>query len=195
MKLLLATKNEHKLQEIQKLLPSIQLLSLNHYPQIPDIQETESTFLGNALLKAKTIYQKLRIPVLADDSGLEVSGLNNGPGVFSKRYAGEKATDHDRIKKVIHGLRHVPSYQRQARFICAMVLYDKGNIFEVEGFCHGEIVMKPVGKNGFGYDPIFFMPDLRKTMAQLSMEEKNVISHRANALKKIKDILEHEYEL
>ncbi len=195
MKLLLATKNEHKLQEIQNLLPSIQLLSLNNFHQIPDIRETGSTFLEKALLKAKTIYQKLHIPVLADDSGLEVLGLNNGPGVFSKRYAGENATDQDRIKKVIHELRRVPSYQRQARFICAMVLYDKGKIFEIEGFCHGEIVMKPVGKNGFGYDPIFFMPDLKKTMAQLSMKEKNVISHRANALKKIKDILEYEYEL
>ncbi len=195
MKLLFATKNQHKLHEVQHLLPHITMLSLNDFPDIKEVEETGKTFLENALLKARTIYQKVNIPVLADGSGLEITALDNRPGIFSKRYAGENATDKDRITKVLMELKRVPENQRQARFVCAMVFYDQHKIYQVLGLCHGQIAEKACGNNGFGYDPIFFMPDLNKTMAELSTAEKNTMSHRANALKKINEILEQEYEL
>jgi len=197
MRLLLATKNRHKVEELQYLLSGydIQLLNLNDFPEITDIEETGSSFLENAIIKAKNLHSQFRIPVLADDSGLEVEYLNNRPGIYSKRYAGKKATDLDRIDKLLMELDNVPYNKRKARFVCAMVLIDKQNSFEVTGFCNGFISKRPAGKNGFGYDPVFFLPDLKKTMAQLSIKQKNMISHRANALKQIRKILTHFYRL
>ncbi|MDD5066080.1 MAG: RdgB/HAM1 family non-canonical purine NTP pyrophosphatase [bacterium] len=190
MKLLFATKNLHKLQEVEKLLDGLRLFSLNDFPDIPDVKENGKTFLENARLKAESIHKKLKVPVLADDSGLEVEALNNGPGILSKRYAGHQATDTDRIRKLLKELKDTPLAGRKARFICSMVLLTEKRTYQVCGYCHGFISFSPVGCNGFGYDPVFFLPDLDRTMAQMSMDEKNRISHRANALKKIKNILE-----
>ena len=191
MKYIFATNNIHKVSELQASLSScnIELLSLKDYPDIPDIEETGSTFLENALIKAKTIYKLFKIPVIADDSGLEIEYLDNKPGIYSKRYAGINAADRDRIRKVLSELKNVPLKQRRARFVCSMIIINKKKSFQTTGFCNGYIAEKPAGTNGFGYDPIFFLPDLNKTMAQLSPLEKNIISHRANAVKKIKNIL------
>lgn len=196
MKLVFATANPHKLIELKNLIPdkAIQLLSLTDF-HISDIPETGKTFQDNALIKAKTVYLKVNCPVLADDSGLEIACLNNKPGIYSKRYAGEKANDKDRIDKVLKEMQNVPFYQRGARFVCSMVLYDQQYIFNVNGFCHGYITEQPKGTNGFGYDPIFYLNDLQQTMAQLSLNKKNIISHRANALKQVIQIISQYYEL
>ncbi len=191
MKLVFATKNIHKAYELKSLLKGydIQLLTLNDFPDFKDIKETGSSFIDNALIKARKMHSYLKMPVLADDSGLEVEYLNNRPGIYSKRYAGKNATDKDRINKLLGELKNVSFNKRKARFVCAMVLKDKKDCFKVTGFCNGFVAEKPVGGNGFGYDPVFFLPDLKKTMAQLSTGQKNTISHRANALKQIKEIL------
>ncbi len=197
MNLVLATNNNNKVIELKCLLKSydINLLSLNDFPHIKDIKETGSTFTENALIKAKTVYDIIKIPCLADDSGLEVEYLNNRPGVYSKRYAGKGASDTDRIRKLLHELRGLPDDNRKARFACSMVLMDKNKTSTIIGFCNGLITNRPIGKNGFGYDPVFFIPDLGKTMAQISRRRKNMISHRANALKQINKILIQSYGL
>ncbi len=191
MKLIFATKNADKLHELKSLLKGykIQLLTLNDFPDIKDIKETGSSFMENALIKAQKVYNHLKIPALADDSGLEVEYLDNRPGIYSKRYEGKNTTDRDRIDKLFEELKGAPFNKRKARFVCAMALVDEKNCSKVTGFCNGFISEKPIGKNGFGYDPVFFLPDLKKTMAQLSTGQKNIVSHRANALKQIKEIL------
>lgn len=188
MKIIFATKNDHKYKELKSMLSSlnITLLSLNDYPEIKDIEETGSSFIENALLKAETIAKRTLLPVLADDSGLEVEYLDNRPGIYSKRYA---PTDQARINKLLKEMKNVSWINRQARFTCAMVFINKNKNYKVLGFCHGFISYKPEGKNGFGYDPIFYLSDLGKTMAQLTEKQKNMISHRSNALKQIKELL------
>lgn len=201
MKIVLATNNQHKITELNHLLAdafpdtSIEILSLNDFPAIPETEETGKTFSENALLKAETIFKKLKLPVIADDSGIEVSALNNRPGVLSKRYAGPSASDQDRIKKLLKELKGVPWIKRDARFVCSMVLLDRSKKFITNGYCHGYIAERAKGKNGFGYDPVFFLPDMNKTMAQLSLKQKNILSHRANALKKIINIIREHYEI
>jgi len=194
MRLVLATYNIHKVWELRNLLKknNIEILNLNHFSEIKKIKETGKTFMENAFLKAHAVQRYVKYPVLADDSGLEVAYLGNRPGVYSKRYA---RTDNERINKILGELKKVPFEKRKARFVCAMVLVDPKECHQVIGCCNGYIAEKPVGHNGFGYDPVFFLPDLKKTMAQLSTGEKNVFSHRANALKKIKEILIKNYEL
>ncbi len=197
MKMIFATNNIHKAKELRSLLANhnIELLTLNDFPNIKDIKETGSTFSENAVIKAEKVYNLVKLPTLADDSGLEVVYLNNRPGVYSKRYAGKNADDKDRINKLLKELKNILPHKRKARFVCSMVLIDKKNIFKVTGFCNGYITKKSAGTNGFGYDPVFFLPDLNKTMAQLSPKQKNTISHRANALKRIKEILVQSYKL
>lgn len=199
--MIFATNNIHKAKELRSLLANhnmnqeIHLVTLNDLPNIKDIKETGSFFTENAMIKAEKVYNLTKLPTLADDSGLEVEYLNNRPGIYSKRYAGKKADDKDRINKLLKELKNVHPYKRKARFVCSMVLKDKKNIFKVIGFCNGYIAQKSAGTNGFGYDPIFFLPDLNKTMAQLSPAQKNTISHRANALKQIKKLLIRSYKL
>ncbi len=196
-RLIVATKNTHKMDEIKNILSfkGVELLSLNDFKNLPDIKETGKTFYENALIKAKTINKYTGIPTIADDSGLEVYYLNNSPGIYSARYAGKNSKDSDRIQKLLKELDGVPQNKRDARFVCSMVLVDKQKVFNVTGFCEGTITDKPKGNNGFGYDPVFYLKDIGKTMAQLSMKQKNSISHRANALKKMKEILKEEYNL
>jgi XTP/dITP diphosphohydrolase len=192
MNLVLATKNRGKIREIETTLaiPGLTYLSLNDFAEIPDIVEDGASFLDNALKKAQTVSQILHLPVLADDSGLEVDCLQGAPGIYSARFAGPQATDQENIKKLLTMLVRIPEDKRQARFVCVLVLYSpSGQWFQTEGTCEGRITAFPEGSEGFGYDPVFYLPDRRKTMAELPLEEKNRISHRARALEKIRPIL------
>jgi XTP/dITP diphosphohydrolase len=188
-KVIVATKNAGKVQDFQHLLSKkgFEVVSLLDIPNIPDIEETGETFIENATLKAEAISSALNEIVIADDSGLSIDVLGGKPGVFSARYAGVQKSDNDNIHKVLHELEGVPFEERSARFHCALAFSIPGQpTIIVEGTCDGIITNEPAGNNGFGYDPIFFVKDKNKTMAQLSKEEKNEISHRANALEKLR---------
>lgn len=193
-KLLIATRNRGKFLEIKRALRSLlfDFLSLDDIEAIPkdfEVQEKGKSFLENAVLKAKIYAQMSGLLTLADDSGLEVGALNGHPGVYSSRYA--KGSDRDRYLKLLREMEGIPSNQRNARFRCTVAVFDpKTERLETcEGFCRGKIAQKPRGKYGFGYDPVFYLPKLGKTMAQLKPEEKNKISHRGKALKKARKIL------
>jgi len=190
MKIVLASNNKNKLREIRDILTprGFEVLSLKDCNIDIDIAETGTTFEENATIKAKTIYDITKLPCIADDSGLEVAYLNRAPGVYSHRYAGENATDHDRCMKILSELERVPIDEREARFVCAICYINADGLAKtVRGICEGYIGFEPRGENGFGYDPIFMYGS--KSFAQLSAEEKNSISHRSNALKKLVEIL------
>ena len=189
----LATGNEGKIKEFSNLLEGVfgKIISLSDLGSPPEVVEDGPTFRDNALKKAREIAQYSGKLTLADDSGLEVDALNGRPGIYSARYSGEGATDKTNIDKVLAELGNNPN--RTARFICVLALVDpNGEELVVEGFCEGVILGEPRGEGGFGYDPVFYLPDRRKTMAELGPELKNTISHRANALKKLKTELERK---
>lgn len=191
MKILLATKNRNKLKEISRALENenIQLLSLNDFPDMPDVVEDSDTLEGNSLKKAKEIFEYSGITTLADDTGLEVDALNGAPGVYSARYAGEECSYKDNNIKLLKDLKGVPKEKRTARFRCVMTLFGK-NIKEVrEGKLEGEIIEEYKGNDGFGYDPIFLVPNFDKTLAEMTLDEKNKISHRGLALVKIVQLI------
>ncbi len=188
----IATRNPGKFREIKAILSSLPLkfLSLEDFPDIPEVVEDGATFAENAGKKARTIADFTGRPAIADDSGLAVDALQGRPGVFSSRYAGEKATDRKRCQKLLEEMASIPEGKRQARFMCAMAVALPGGRMEVvEGECRGWITSAPRGKRGFGYDPVFFVPEFGKTMAELAPEEKNRISHRGRALEKLKILL------
>jgi XTP/dITP diphosphohydrolase len=190
-KMVLATRNPGKLREFRVLLaPSGWTpLGLSDLTIGKDVAETGSSFAENARLKAIGYSQETDLPVLADDSGLEVFSLGGRPGIESARYAGPGASDADRVQKLLTELRQAGS-DRSARFTCALALAQRGAIvLETEGECRGEIAQKPRGTHGFGYDPIFWFPDLGKTFAELNEEEKNRHSHRAHAVRALLVIL------
>ncbi len=165
----------------------IEILSLNDYNNIPDVVEDGKSFFENALKKAKNITEHTGEAGLADDSGLEVDFLRGEPGVYSSRYAGNGATDFSNMIKLLRNLEGVPSEKRGASFRCVLVLYlPDGRYMSFEGCLQGIINDKPVGEEGFGYDPVFLLPDHGLTVAQLPPEEKNRISHRAQAVEKFK---------
>lgn len=189
MTLILASKNKGKIREITTALssPSLIFKSLNDFPDLPEIVEDGSSFLENALKKARTISQTFDAPVLADDSGLEVDRLDGAPGLFSARFAGPQATDRENNDQLLALLKGLPESERTARFICVLVFYQpSGQWLQAQGICEGRIALTPRGDQGFGYDPIFYLPRFRKTMAEISLELKNQISHRARALEKIR---------
>lgn len=191
-RLVLASKNKGKVREIADILSGLnmEIYSLERYDTIPDIEETGSTFFENAYAKAKTVSELTGEIVVADDSGLEVDSLGGQPGVRSSRYAGEYATDPENIMKLLRAMEGIPREQRGATFRCVLVLYWPDGKYEVfEGSLRGVIHDRPVGTGGFGYDPVFFLPDKGVTVAQLSPEEKNAISHRGCAARKLKDFL------
>ncbi|MEH7387871.1 XTP/dITP diphosphatase [Bacillus sp. JJ1521] len=195
--IMIATKNRGKVKEFKDLFASqgVEVKSLLDYPNIEDVEETGETFAENAQLKADTIAKKLHIPVIADDSGLAIDYLDGRPGVYSARYAGEHKNDLDNLNKVLEELKGIPNEKRTARFHCTLALAIPGEETEiVEGTCEGVITEKPVGENGFGYDPIFYVPSKGKTMAELSKDEKNQISHRGNALRKLDELLRDREE-
>lgn len=196
-RIIVATKNKGKVAEFQQLFAKkgIEVRSLLDYDHMPDVEETGTTFAENAILKATTIANMLHETVIADDSGLIVDALNGEPGVYSARYAGEGKNDQANIEKVLKKLQGVPFEQRTARFYCTLaVAKPNGDVITVDGVCEGYITKSPIGENGFGYDPIFFVPEKQRTMAQLTKEEKNEISHRAKALQHLLHIWDKLFE-
>ena len=192
-KLLLATNNKGKAREYARLLEGIPfvLVTPSDMNITADVKETGETFEENAILKATTLSAASGLPALADDSGLEVDALHGEPGVYSARYAGEKASDSQRVNFLLKKLRQVPEGMRQARFRCVIAIALPGGRVELtSGECDGVIALEPRGDKGFGYDPVFFIPELNKTMAELPPDVKNRISHRARAAEKAKVLLE-----
>jgi XTP/dITP diphosphohydrolase len=193
MILVLATRNQGKVREIEKMLdlPRLEIRSLRDFPDLPEIAEDGQTFLENALKKAQGCAQATGRPALAEDSGLEVDFLDGAPGIYSARFSGAGATDEANNRKLLSLLEGVPEEKRTARFVCQMVLYlPEGKWIQAEGFCPGIIAPGKRGEHGFGYDPVFFLPEFGKTMAEIPLEEKNRISHRAQALREIRSHLE-----
>ena len=184
MRFVLATHNPGKLREMGEILKDfgIEVVSPRELGITVDVEETGTTFAENAMLKAKAICKAAGLPAIADDSGLCVDALNGAPGVYSARYGGEGLDDRGRYMLLLSSLRGAPT--RAAHFACAVACaFPNGDTLTAEGDCHGTIAFAPMGDGGFGYDPIFFVPSLRKTFAQLTAEEKNAISHRGNALR------------
>ncbi|HOA24084.1 MAG TPA: XTP/dITP diphosphatase [Aggregatilineales bacterium] len=198
MKILIATRNPGKLREYEEMLAGlsvngepIDLVMLDDLGIETEVEETGDTFEENAVLKARAYAEQSGLLTLADDSGLAVDALGGAPGVLSARYAGEDATDADRYRKLLRELEGVPPEDRGARFVCAVALCTpEGEVYTAEGDVKGRIAFEPKGTQGFGYDPIFYIPGLRMTMAQADPEIKNRISHRAEALKAIRPVLE-----
>jgi XTP/dITP diphosphohydrolase len=191
-KIVLASRNSGKVKEFRAMLENIgiSLRSLNDYPDIPEVVEDGKSFLENALKKARAVAESTGEIVLADDSGLEVEVLGGAPGIYSARYAGEGANDERNIRKLLDDLKGIPPELRKAAFRCVLVLYRPGGRHEsFEGRWDGLIAGKPSGQGGFGYDPVFFPPDLGMTVAELSPDIKNRFSHRAQALAKLKERL------
>lgn len=193
MKIVLATGNKNKIKEIKEKfssLGSLEITSLEELENIPDIEENATTFEGNALIKAETICRLTGSPSMADDSGLVIDALNGEPGVYSARYGGDNLSDNDKNMMVLSKMAVIPEKKRTAAFVCVIAIaLPDGRSYTVEGRCSGIIAMEPAGSNGFGYDPIFYIPESGKTMAQLTPDEKNIISHRGKALEKAYEIL------
>ena len=188
--IVLATGNKGKLREFKGLLGGVfgNIVSLNDFESPPEVVEDGETFRENALKKARAIASYSGIPALADDSGLEVEALGGRPGVYSARYAGEGATDRDNINKLLAELRGTGN--RKARFVCFLALVTpEGKEITAEGSCEGVILTEPRGEGGFGYDPVFFLPEYNKTMAEIAPELKNEISHRARACRSLAKLL------
>lgn len=199
-RLLVASSNQGKIREIKKYLENLnsirlEIIGLDEFPELPEVEEDGDTFRANALKKARERAKATGLLTLADDSGLVVDFLGGEPGVYSARYAGENATDEDNNQKLINNLQDIPEEKRTARFVCVMALVDPVNGEEiiVEGQCAGIIQLTPEGENGFGYDPLFYLPEYKKTMGELPLEFKNQISHRAAALQKMKAVLNKRY--
>lgn len=191
MKIVLATRNENKLREVKQFLEpnGIEVVSLNEFPDFPEIEENGETFKDNATKKATEACMFTGLTALADDSGLEVDSLNDLPGIYSARFAGEHKSDEDNNNKLLELLEGLPEYQRKARFRCVMaVATTECFVYTAEGVCEGFIAEEPRGEGGFGYDPIFYLPEQEKTFAELDLETKNKISHRARALIGVLDI-------
>lgn len=211
MKLILATRNQHKIEEIKKILSEpdeeklarsgdqastniatqkLEILTLRDFPNVPEVEETGKTMKENAILKAKAVYSTTGIPALADDSGLEADALNGAPGVVSARFAGQGCTYKDNNVKLLGLLKGIPEEKRGAAFRCVVALaLNQNDVRIVEGKVRGVITDKEIGENGFGYDPVFYYPELEKTFAQLTQEEKNKVSHRGIAFRKAKELI------
>ncbi len=190
-KIVFATNNKHKLSEIREIMGSkYEVLSLNDINCYEEIEETAETIEGNALLKAHFISEKYGYDCFADDTGLEVEALNGAPGVYSARYAGENHDSEANMNKLLKELRGIEN--RKSRFLTVIALVIKGKTITFEGIINGNIIDYPIGDNGFGYDPIFMPENSNKTFAQMTSEEKNLISHRAIATKKLIEYLKKE---
>ena len=190
-KLLLATRNQGKIVEFRRILDAlapgeIELVGLEEFPGLHDVDETGKTFQENALLKAREMSEATGLPAIADDSGLCVDALNGDPGIFSARWAGEHGNDQANLEKVLEQLKDVPDAERTGYFICVAALYlPDGRTHCEEGRFLGTILRSPVGENGFGYDPIFQPAGLTISSAQMSSGEKDAMSHRGKALRAI----------
>ena len=191
MKIVLATHNHDKEIELQHSLRGlgVEICSLSEYPDIGEIEETGATLLENSLLKAHTVHGLTGLPAIADDTGLEVDALDGAPGVYSARFSGVNATYEDNVIKLLSVMEDVPDDMRSARFRTVISFVDGIQELWTEGFIEGKITENSRGNMGFGYDPVFYVPRLEKTFAELSIAEKNKISHRGLALQKLRKIL------
>ncbi len=187
MKVVLASKNQHKLVEISRILEKldIQLVLQSELGVDIDVEETGTTFEENSFLKAQAVMQATGLPALADDSGIAVDALNGEPGIYSARYGFDDTLDDwGRLLLLLKNTEHVPDGQRQAQFVCVITLVTpQGEVIQARGEAHGELLRQAAGQGGFGYDPIFYYPPFGKTFAEVTAEEKNQVSHRAVALK------------
>lgn len=192
MKLVLATRNADKIKEIRAALKglALEILTLDQLPEIPALVEDGQTLVENAMKKARTVCEFTQQLCLADDTGLEVDFLGGEPGVYSSRFAGPSATYDDNIQKLLQRLRGVPRGQRTARFRCVMAFVGPAIEQFVEGVCEGIILEERRGRGGFGYDPVFYVPQLGQTFAEMPLALKNEISHRGIALHKARVLLE-----
>ncbi|MBQ3147661.1 MAG: RdgB/HAM1 family non-canonical purine NTP pyrophosphatase [Oscillospiraceae bacterium] len=193
MKVVLASKNPHKLVEISKITEKfgMELILQSQLGVDIDVEETGTTFEENSFLKAEAVMKATGLPALADDSGIAVDALNGEPGVYSARYGfDESLDDWGRLELLLKNTEHVPDGQRQAQFVCVITMVTPdGKTIQARGEIHGELTREPRGENGFGYDPIFFYPPYEKTTAEMAPEEKNAVSHRGNALRVLNDKL------
>lgn len=183
MKIIAATKNKNKLREFGEILKGFEIISQEEAGVDIDVEETGTTFEENSYLKAKAIYDITGITTIADDSGLCVDALNGEPGVYSARYGGEGYDDKGRVQLLLKNMKDVPEEERTARFVCVITLVGDEGVLTARGECEGKIDYSPRGENGFGYDPVFYVDRFEKTLAEVTPEEKNSISHRGKALK------------
>ncbi|WP_142414239.1 XTP/dITP diphosphatase [Hathewaya massiliensis] len=192
-KLIVASNNENKIKEIKSILKdmNLEVCSLKDEGINIDVEETGTTFIENAFLKAKAIFDlKSDCYVLADDSGLSIKYLNGEPGIYSARYSGEHGNDKKNNERLLEKLKGIPKEERGGKFICAMVLVlDHNKCIKVQGEVEGTILEELTGNGGFGYDPLFYVEEFKKSFGEMTKEEKNSISHRAKALKKLKEEL------
>ena len=191
-RLVLATRNPAKRAELERMLADLPLevRSLADYPDLPPLPEQGSTYEENARSKALAVARALGEVALADDSGLEVDYLEGQPGVYSARFLGEDATDEDRNREILRRLEGVPPENRTARYRAVVaVAFPDGRVYSFHGACEGAIALEPRGKGGFGYDPIFYLPELDRTVAELAPQEKDLISHRGQALRQAREFL------
>ena len=187
MKIVLASKNPHKLVEISKITEKFgfELVLQSQLGLDMDVEETGTTFEENSYQKAYAVMKATGLPALADDSGIAVDALNGEPGVYSARYGGDPSmSDWDRLELLLKNTEQVPDGQRQAQFVCVITFVTpEGRVIQARGEIHGELLREPRGENGFGYDPIFYYPPFGKTTAEVSAEEKHEVSHRGKALR------------
>ncbi len=197
MKVVLASKNAHKLREISQITEKfgMELILQSQLGLELEVEENGATFEENSYIKAKAVMDATGLPALADDSGIAVDALNGEPGIYSARYGFDDTLDDwGRLLLLLKNTDSVPDGKRQAQFVCVITLLTPdGQRIQVRGEAHGELLRAPVGEGGFGYDPIFYYPPLGKTFAELTAQEKNRVSHRAVALKKLNEILEAQY--
>ncbi|MFF2755096.1 XTP/dITP diphosphatase [Psychrobacillus sp. NPDC058041] len=190
--IIIATKNKGKAKDFEALFGPLgyEVLTLHDVADDMDVEETGTTFEENALIKATALSERLQTMVIADDSGLEIDALDGRPGIYSARYAGEEKSDEANIDRVLEELINVEKSERTARFVCAIAVVSPNlEPLTVRGTCEGVIAKERKGTNGFGYDPIFYVPSENRMMAELSSDEKGAISHRGNAIKKLSENL------
>ncbi|MDP3296890.1 MAG: XTP/dITP diphosphatase [Thermodesulfovibrionia bacterium] len=200
MDIVLATRNRKKAEEMKKILEqgamsSVNIFTLNDFPECPDVKEDGNTFEENAIKKAVHASKCTGIIAIADDSGIEVDALNGAPGIFSARYAGESADDRANLEKLLKEMEHLPYERRGARFVCCIALASQDGVDGVRtffGYAEGRIGTEPRGKKGFGYDPVFYPEGYDITFAEMSEDKKNAISHRYKALKELQKYLKEK---
>lgn len=194
MKFVLASKNKHKAEEIKSILGSdFEIITQDEAGFFGEVIEDGKTFEENAIKKAETIMNEINLPTIADDSGLCVKALGGAPGIYTARFAGENATDDENISLLLNKLKDVPEEERDAEFVCVIALaVPNKETLTFKGKCEGRILFEKMGESGFGYDPVFYTPVFEKSLAEISADEKNSISHRFCALKAFKDYLNKE---
>lgn len=195
-RLVLATHNRDKIREMHDVLVHlpIAILSLDNFPNMPEVEEDGETLEDNAVKKALALQSYTGMPALADDTGLFVDALDGRPGVRSSRYAGEDASYQDNVRKLLTEMQQIPPENRRARFRTVMAFADGNEVKLVEGVCEGHIALAPSGDSGFGYDPVFVVEGDSRTLAEMTLAEKNTISHRGHALRAAKKILERVFK-